>query len=79
MYCKQEGTEFVDKRAFSEYALESYEFNVIDYLLKPISFERFSKTINKIVEGKLFSQPIKEGEKQPADHIFIKSNSMLIQ
>jgi len=61
--------------AYSEYALESYEFNVIDYLLKPISFERFSKTINKIVEGKLFSQPTKENEKQPTDHIFIKSNS----
>ena len=61
--------------AYSEYALESYEFNVIDYLLKPISFERFSKTINKIVEGKLFSQPAKENEQQPADHIFIKSNS----
>ena len=61
--------------AYSEYALESYEFNVIDYLLKPISFERFSKTINKIVEGKLFNQPTKENEKQPTDHIFIKSNS----
>ena len=46
--------------AYAEYALESYEFNVIDYLLKPISFERFSKTINKIVDGKLFSQPVKE-------------------
>ncbi len=61
--------------AYSEYALESYEFNVIDYLLKPISFERFSKTINKIVEGKLFAQTVKENEKLPADHIFIKSNS----
>lgn len=60
--------------AYSEYALESYELNVIDYLLKPISFERFSKTINKIVEGKLFTQPLREGL-QPADHIFIKSNS----
>ncbi len=59
--------------AYSEYALESYEFNVIDYLLKPISFERFSKTINKIVEGKLFSQ-LKENERQLTDHIFIKSN-----
>ena len=28
--------------AYAEYALESYEFSVIDYLLKPISFERFS-------------------------------------
>ena len=41
--------------AYAEYALESYEFNVIDYLLKPISFERFAKTVNKILDGRLFS------------------------
>lgn len=34
--------------AFSEYALESYEFNVIDYLLKPISNERFLQAISKL-------------------------------
>ena len=34
--------------AFSEYALESYEFNVVDYLLKPISFQRFVKAVSKI-------------------------------
>ena len=45
--------------AYSEYAIESYEFNVIDYLLKPISFERFSKTVNKIVHGRLFTPPEK--------------------
>ena len=61
--------------AYAEYALESYEFNVIDYLLKPISFERFSKTINKIVDGRLFTQAAKEKDGGFADHIFIKSNS----
>lgn len=61
--------------AYAEYALESYEFNVIDYLLKPISYERFSKTINKIADGRLFTQAAKEKDEVPGDHIFIKSNS----
>jgi DNA-binding LytR/AlgR family response regulator len=60
--------------AYAEYALESYEFNVIDYLLKPISFERFSKTVNKIVDGRLITLLPKEKDNS-SDHIFIKSNS----
>ncbi|WP_346857206.1 LytTR family DNA-binding domain-containing protein [uncultured Draconibacterium sp.] len=33
--------------AYREYAIESYELNILDYLLKPISFERFLQTIDK--------------------------------
>lgn len=36
--------------AYSEFALEGYELNVIDYILKPITFERFEKAVNKVVE-----------------------------
>jgi DNA-binding LytR/AlgR family response regulator len=60
--------------AYAEYAVESYEFSIIDYLLKPISFERFSRAVNKIEEGRLFSQAGKEQERN-GDHIFIRSNS----
>jgi DNA-binding LytR/AlgR family response regulator len=61
--------------AYAEYALESYEFNVIDYLLKPISFERFSKAVNKIVEGRLFTQVVREKDNIVPDHIFIRSSN----
>jgi DNA-binding LytR/AlgR family response regulator len=60
--------------AYAEYALESYEFNVIDYLLKPISFERFSRAIQKLTSGRLVSQPTPEAENW-GDHTFIKSGS----
>jgi DNA-binding LytR/AlgR family response regulator len=61
--------------AYAEYALESYEFSVIDYLLKPVSFERFSKAINKVVEGKLYTKIAAEKENAPAQRIFIKSGN----
>jgi len=34
--------------AFQEYAVQSYDYDVIDYLLKPISYDRFSKSIDKV-------------------------------
>ncbi|WP_420582577.1 LytR/AlgR family response regulator transcription factor [Reichenbachiella sp.] len=54
--------------AFSDYALESYEFNVIDYLLKPFSFERFVKAVSKV--SSLQTIPDKE---ELDEDIFIKT------
>lgn len=34
--------------AYSEYAIDSYNFEAVDYLLKPIEFDRFYKAINKV-------------------------------
>ena len=39
--------------AYSEYALESYNYGVVDYLLKPIKIERFLKAINKVSTASL--------------------------
>ena len=35
--------------AYSEFAVKSYELNAVDYLMKPISFERFEKAIERIL------------------------------
>lgn len=62
--------------AYKQYALESYELNVIDYLVKPIAFERFLKAIEKTKEFLNF----KLNEKKPTgDFIFIKSGQKIIK
>jgi DNA-binding LytR/AlgR family response regulator len=43
--------------AHSEFALESYNYNVVDYLLKPIEFARFLKAIDKVVIAQTEEEP----------------------
>lgn len=67
--------------AYSEFALQGYEQNVIDYLLKPFSFERFLKAVNKAVSspGKTQSS-ISEGINPPSTkRIFLRVNKKYIQ
>ena len=57
--------------AFSDYALESYEFNVVDYLLKPFSFQRFVKAVSKVPVKNQAGQL--ENDQQVRKELFIKS------
>lgn len=60
--------------AYAEFAVEGFELDAIDYLVKPISFERFLKAINKAL-NKINRQPhsLSEG-KNESDFILIKAD-----
>ncbi len=58
--------------AYSEYAVEGFELNAVDYLLKPFSFERFLKAVNRALE-KLNAGNNKVTEEKSL-HIFLKSD-----
>ena len=58
--------------AFPEYAIEGYELNILDYLLKPISFERFFKAVIKAQA--YINSKSKQGEIAAEPYFFIKSN-----
>jgi len=59
--------------AYSEYALESYQFDVIDYLVKPISFDRFVQAANKAYRHLNQRTESKENDRE----IFIKTDQKL--
>ena len=66
--------------AFSEFGAESYEYNVIDYLLKPIAFNRFLKAINKILINQKMELPSEKVEYSAAkenDFIFFKADKKI--
>jgi len=75
--------------SYSEYALEGYALDVIDYLVKPISFQRFCKAIDKAFELIQFAQATPNGPEQatthqalktqPSDYFFVKTNRKMVK
>jgi DNA-binding LytR/AlgR family response regulator len=61
--------------AYSEYAIESYELNAVDYLLKPFLFERFAKAVARAMERlRTVSIPVPLNIPIEEPKLFIKSN-----
>jgi DNA-binding LytR/AlgR family response regulator len=63
--------------AYADYAMEGYELNVLDYLVKPFSFARFLKAIQKAEQQFQLSQRPNNEEKP--ESVFIKSNKKTYQ
>ena len=61
--------------AYPEYAVEGFELDAIDYLVKPFSFERFLKAINKLMAVKNDAVNKQDTE----DYIFVKSDKKVFR
>lgn len=72
--------------AFHEYALEGYEHNVVDYLLKPVSFDRFYKAALKAHDVFKSSEQLRESSfkssdsaQQTMEYIFVKADNRILK
>ena len=63
--------------AFPEYAVDGFELNAVDYLMKPFSFERFTQSVNKAKE--YFNFLISSSAGTAQNHFFIRADYKLIK
>lgn len=72
--------------AYSEYALQGYELDVTDYLLKPITFDRFLKSVNKVSElWQMKHRPALQAQAMPPqaekikDYLMVKADHRMVK
>ncbi|MEN8138805.1 MAG: response regulator transcription factor [Bacteroidota bacterium] len=64
--------EVILTTAYSEYAIESYELGVSDYLLKPIALPRFLKAVNKVIDSLTKEKNYQDGGGEKPRYVFVK-------
>jgi DNA-binding LytR/AlgR family response regulator len=72
----QQNTMVIFTTAFSNYAVESYELNAIDYLLKPINHKRFQIACNKALE---YYNHIQKKDSATEKNIFVRADFSLVK
>jgi two-component system, LytTR family, response regulator len=65
--------------AYRNYAVDAFELDVTDYLLKPFSFERFLKAVDKVYTIQKTEQRNTESNGSDKDYFFVKSNYKMIK
>ena len=65
--------------AYKEYALESYKYDVVDYLVKPFEFKTFLSAIDKVFNRISIMQRIVEQPKSNIDHIILKVDNEIVK
>ncbi|MBK7938754.1 MAG: response regulator transcription factor [Lewinellaceae bacterium] len=69
--------------AYPNYAIQGFDLNALDYLLKPISLERFVKAVNKAVEHSELAQrdghPAHHHSNEEQDFFFVKADKKLVK
>jgi DNA-binding LytR/AlgR family response regulator len=71
------GAGIIMTTAYAEYAVEAFGLDVLDYLIKPISFDRFMKACNKAKEISALRKNIQAPPDSLDDHFFIKCNNQI--
>jgi DNA-binding LytR/AlgR family response regulator len=64
--------------AHREYALDGYELNVVDYLVKPVAFERFVRAVGKVISTPLATMPVAAPSREDP-FLFVREDRRLVR